>query len=206
MKRITQICLLTFSLVFISVFSVTAQIKSGPIVTTSVSWLEKGNIIENSYGAQYGEKDGVWKKQVSFQIGYQFIFPLKNNFAINTALLYQSRGLHVAYDETFDSKVNESKRLNAISLNGGINYYLLGKIPLGIGIEPTCYLNTSIAENLQSKTIFDVPFVLKAGYDFGPVEVILSYKQGSKSLYRDGIVPTTSSRDVQFSVFVPLFF
>lgn len=204
MKKLEQICLIGFFLVLASAIS--GQIKSGPIVAVSMGWLEKDHLIGGSYATQSGAKDGKWKNQVAFQLGYQFLIPLKNNFAINTSLLYQSRGVHVAYNTTTEKRINESKRFNAISVNGGINYYLMRKIPLGIGIEPTCYLNTKIVDNLQNKTIIDVPIVIKVGYDIGPLELMLSYKQGFKSLYRNHIVGKATSRDIQLSIFVPLSF
>lgn len=204
MKNFKQLCLIGFLLILTS--AVSGQIKSGPIVAVSAGWLEKGQIFGPSYGTQYGMKDGKWNSQINFQVGYQFLFPLKNNFAINTSLLYMSRGVHVAYDNTNENKVDESKRFNAISVNAGINYYVIGKIPLGIGLEPTYYLNTKITDNLMKNTLFDVPLVLKAGYDFGKLELILSYKQGFKSLYRNHLVGKTTSRDIQLSLFVPLFF
>lgn len=148
MKNLKQLYLIGFLLVLTS--AVSGQIKSGPIVAVSAGWLEKGQIFGPSYGTQYGMKDGKWNSQINFQVGYQFLFPLKNNFAINTSLLYMSRGVHVAYDNTNENKVDESKRFNAISVNAGINYYIIGKIPLGIGLEPTYYLNTKITENLFS--------------------------------------------------------
>lgn len=204
MNKLLLFCLIGFLLVLTT--TVSGQIKSGPIIAVSAGWLEKGHVYGPSYGTQYGAKDGKWNSQINFQVGYQFLFPLKNNFAINTSLLYTSRGVHVAYNNTFEDKVDESKRFNAISVNAGINYYIIGKIPLGVGLEPTYYLNTKVTDNLMKNTLFDVPLVLKAGYNFGKCELILSYKQGFKSLYRNHLVGKATSRDIQLSVFVPLFF
>lgn len=186
--------------------SASSQIKSGPIIGIAGSWLEKGNVNGNSYGTQYGEKDGKWKSQVSFQVGYQFLFPLKNNFVLNASILYLSRGLNVAYNNSYDDKIDESKRLNALSANGMINYYLIKKIPFGVGIEPTYYFNTEMANNSGNRTTFDIPVVMKIGYDFGIMEVALLYKHGFKSIYRNHIVRKTASRDIEISLFYPISF
>lgn len=121
-KNLKQLCLVGFLLVLTS--AVSGQIKSGPIVAVSAGRLEKGQIFGPSYGTQYGTKDGKWNSQINFQVGYQFLFPLKNNFAINTSLLYMSRGVHVAYDKTFEDKVDESKRF-FLFFRTGFKYDLL---------------------------------------------------------------------------------
>lgn len=188
-----------------SVSPIWSQVKSGPIISISNSWIDKIEIEHDSYGAQYGQKDGNWKNQISFQLGYQFMFPLKSKFAVSSAILYQSRGIHIAYDRTSETKLDESKRINALVVNGILNYYIVGKIPLGIGLEPTYYINTKMEENLQKKSVLDVPLVFKAGYNFGYIEVALTYKHGFKSLYWNSLYRKTATRDIQFSIFVPLF-
>ena len=204
MQMLKHICLVGFLL--LCFFELSGQIKSGPIVTISNGWLEKGPIFKGGYGEQNGLKDGKWKNRISFQIGYQFLFPLKNNFSINTSLLYQSRGVHIAYNRTFEDSVNESKYLNALSMNIGINYSIISKIPIGIGLEPTYYFNTDLIDNLEKNKIFDVPICIKVGYEFRLIEIALSYKHGFNSLYRNSIVSKATTRDIQLSIFIPISF
>lgn len=196
-----------FIIIFIiSNISIVAQTQSGPVIGISNSWLHRSEVGGNSYGTQYGEKIGDWKNQITFNVGYQFLFHLKNNFTLNASLLYQSRGIHVDYNRTTEDRVNESKRFNSMSVNGIFNYNILKKIPVGIGIEPAFYFNTHIGDNLEAKREFDIPLVLKVGYTFQAFELALSYKHGFNSIYRDGLVSGATSRDIQLSIFYPIPF
>ena len=52
---------------------------------------------------------------------------------------------------------------------------------------------------------FDIPLVVKVGYDFNWFQVDLSYKNGFKRIYWNHVVGNTETRDLQLSIFVPIF-
>lgn len=198
MRNITLILVMLF--LATSVFS---QIRSGVIAGISDSWLDKGLIL-TGYGDQYGLKDNKWEHKPSITIGYGFQFDVKKSFVIDAALLYHSRGVHVAYNTTFTDATSESKHLNALSLNGVINYKIWKGLSVGVGMEPTWYLDTKIADNTIGDAL-DFPVIVKAGYNFKIAEVSLSYKYGFETLYKGVIVKEAAPRDLRLSVFIPLF-
>jgi len=199
--KMKNIVLVLFMLLFTT--SGYSQIRSGVIAGISDSWLDKGLVLLG-YGSQYGLKDGEWKHKPSFTVGYGFQFDVKKSFVIDAALLYHSRGVHVAYNSTFTDFTDESKQLNVLSLNGVVNYKIWKGLSVGIGMEPTWYLNTKIADNIVSNAL-DFPLVVKTGYNFKIMEVSLSYKYGFESIYKGVITKEAVPRDLRLSVFVPLF-
>ena len=61
-----------------------------------------------------------------------------------------------------------------------------------------------IKANLEDNK-FDIPLVVKVGYDFNWFQVDLSYKNGFNRIYRNYVVGSTETRDLQLSIFVPIF-
>ena len=62
----------------------------------------------------------------------------------------------------------------------------------GIGVEPTVYFNTKAKANLEDNK-FDIPLVVKVGYDFNWFQVDLSYKNGFKRIYWNHVVGNTET-------------
>ena len=85
-----------------------------------------------------------------------------------------------------------------------MGYKLWKGLKAGIGAEPTIYFNTTGEANLEDNK-FDIPLVVKIGYDFNWFQVDLSYKNGFERLYRNRVVGNTQTRDLQVSIFVPIF-
>lgn len=183
-----------------------SQMKSGLIIGVSDSWLNSGDAHTSSYGGQYGEKGGDWKHRLSFNIGYQLSFDLKRNFVLNTSLQYQLRGVHAAFSRTVEDVVDETENWNSLCLHGSLDYYIYKGIYVGAGLEPTCYFNTWLPDNLGSKQVFDVPVLGKVGYDFKLLKIALSYKHGFAKVYWSSMYPKVTTRDLQLSVFIPLHF
>ena len=99
---------------------------------------------------------------------------------------------------------DKTKLFNGLSLNTVVGYKLWKGLKAGIGVEPTIYFNTT-SENNMTDDKFDIPLVVKVGYDFNWFQVDLSYKNGFKRLYWNPVVGNTDTRDLQVSIFVPIF-
>ena len=136
---------------------------------------------------------------------------------IDAALLYQARRVNIAFQEQgFDPDINygeqqpggaiydNTKLFNGLSLNVVAGYKLWRGLKAGIGVEPTVYFNTKAKANLEDNK-FDIPLVVKVGYDFNWIQVDLSYKNGFKRIYWNHVVGNTETRDLQLSIFVPIF-
>ena len=136
---------------------------------------------------------------------------------IDAALLYQARRVNIAYPEQgMDPNIDygkqqpggaiydKTKLFNGLSLNAVVGYKLWKGLKAGIGVEPTIYFNTT-SENNMTDDKFDIPLVVKVGYDFNWFQVDLSYKNGFKRLYWNPVVGNTDTRDLQVSIFVPIF-
>ena len=91
-----------------------------------------------------------------------------------------------------------------MSLNVVAGYKLWKGLKAGVGVEPTVYFNTTAKANLEDNK-FDIPLVVKVGYDFNWFQVDLSYKNGFNRIYRNYVVGSTETRDLQLSIFVPIF-
>ncbi len=64
-----------------------------------------------------------------------------------------------------------------------------------------------LSERIAGSTLYyyDIPLVVKVGYDFNWFQVDLSYKNGFKRIYWNHVVGNTETRDLQLSIFVPIF-
>lgn len=141
----------------------------------------------------------------------------RDNFLIDAALLYQARRVNIAFQEQgLDPDVDYGeqqpggaiydgiKLFNGLSLNVVAGYKLWKGLNAGVGVEPTVYFNTTAKANLEDNK-FDIPLVVKVGYDFNWFQVDLSYKNGFNRIYRNHVVGSTGTRDLQLSIFVPIF-
>lgn len=191
-----------------------AQLKSGIVVGGGDSWMHKSKINSPLLS---GERDLNWDHRFSFNAGYQFQYEFKNHFLIDAALLYQARRVNIAYQEQgMDPNIDygkqqpggaiydKTKLFNGLSLNAVVGYKLWKGLKAGIGVEPTIYFNTT-SENNMTDDKFDIPLVVKVGYDFNWFQIDLSYKNGFKRLYWNPVVGNTDTRDLQVSIFVPIF-
>ena len=201
-------CLLSFPMIS------NAQLKSGFVIGGSDSWMHKSKIDPPLLS---GERDLKWNHCFSFNAGYQFQYEFKNHFLIDAALLYQARRVNIAFQgQGMDPDINygeqqpggdiydKIKLFNGLSLNAVVNYKLWKGLKAGIGVEPTIYFNTKARENLEDDK-FDIPLVVKVGYDFNWFQVDLSYKNGFKRIYWSHMVGNTDTRDLQVSIFIPIF-
>ena len=85
---------------------------------------------------------------------------------------------------------------NYMALNGVLNYNLIGRLKVGVGVEPTLHFKDNI---MIGKTI-------KSAFAFKYFDLALTYKQGTCNVMKG--VPYMKSgrtRDLQVSIFVPIF-
>lgn len=200
MKRIVCFLLLIFS--SMSVLAQDYHIKSGIVGGVSLDWY-KDNLAPG-YG--YSLPDA----SVSFHAGYQFQFDLKRKFSIDAALLYgQKRGEFTSpygYEVLPSHGYKEDFSRHYLALNGVVNYNLIGGLKLGAGIEPTLHFRERIFQENIIKSSFDIPIVLKVGYSFKYFDIALLYKHGTCNVIQN--VPSIKegrTRDLQFSIFIPIF-
>jgi hypothetical protein len=108
------------------------------------------------------------------------------------------------------------------------NYSLIKNLSVGLGLEPTYFLNRRIPgtliisdpdgtlgnldfdeiSNLESnnrkiKSSFDIPFVAKIAYNLKVVEVSISGKYSTVSVFETDYLKSGKIREVQLSVFIP---
>ena len=176
-----SVMFLLLSLVCLSVSAQNGKVKSGVIGGVSMDWYKE---------------DGV-------------AFVLKHRLSVDAALLYgQKRGeIASVGNKATPVKGYKSKfARNYMALNGVLNYNLIGRLKVGVGVEPTLHFKDNIMIGKTIKSAFDVPVVVKAAYAFKYFDLALTYKQGTCNVMKG--VPYMKSgrtRDLQVSIFVPIF-
>ena len=77
---------------------------------------------------------------------------------------------------------------------------------LGVGADVAWYVNRLGASTYNSKkNAIDIPIVARVSYTLKWLELQLSYKQGTCNLMNTSGVGKVTSRNIQFSVFMPIF-
>lgn len=174
-----------------------------------------GGIIGGVSMNWYGQKENVTdlnavrgKVHASFHIGYQTQFRFKPRWSADAALLYgQRRGQFFShYGHTPGFRPDEKFAKNYLALSGVANYHLSNRWKLGVGVEPTCYFKETVLYANTMKATFDIPLVAKLAYSFPWFDVSLAYQNGFTNVMK-GIpsIQKTRARDLQFSVYVPIF-
>lgn len=91
-------------------------------------------------------------------------------------------------------------------MNATVNYRIWKGLSIGLGIEPTVFFNSGkLRYNDASKTVFDFPVLVKVGYELKNIGFAVSYKQGFKALYDNYMLNSEKNKELQISVFVPIF-
>ena len=132
-----SVMFLLLSLVCLSVSAQNGKVKSGVIGGVSMDWykdeaMSKGNVGFN-----------IPDMKPSFHVGYQLQFELKHRLSVDAALLYgQKRGeIASVGNKATPVKGYKSKfARNYMALNGVLNYNLIGRLKVGVGVEPTLHL------------------------------------------------------------------
>lgn len=197
------VCFLLLIISSMSAFAQDSHIRSGIVGGVSLDWYQD-NLASDHAG--YSLPDA----SVSFHAGYQFQFDLKRKFSIDAAFLYgQKRGEFISsntYEVLPSYGYKEKFSRHYLALNGVVNYNLIGRLTLGAGIEPTLHFRERVLQENRLKSSFDIPVVLKAGYSFKYFDIALLYKHGTCNVIQNvSSVKEGRTRDLQFSVFIPIF-
>jgi hypothetical protein len=183
--------------------------------------------VRNGYGSYYfhnryynygvGEYDDMFimtnfEYHSGFSAGYRLRFkmPAPKSFHYDLDLNVGAKVLNYKYDygrivdkgDHFTHEITSSSTSNEphyfSSVGGTVNYSTSKNFSLGLGIEPSFYLNKA------SKSRYDVPVVAKVAYNFRAFEVAITGKHGLTRVFESGYLNSGRVREVQMSVFIPL--
>lgn len=199
--------LLSLFFIFLPVISLSAQIKTGIVLSGGASWFKLNrttDVIMNNGFPIYGIAEPG--KKISGQAGYQFQIELPNKLQIETGLYCQAKLLTLNYCSAETGGVENEYYVFGGSAQGILNYKIFKGLKLGLGFEPTIYWGDMY--NDHSKNIggskFDCPLLLRAGYDLKRIGFAVTYKNGFTNLYKNPYVYKAKDRDLLFSIFIPL--
>jgi len=92
------------------------------------------------------------------------------------------------------------------SIGTVFSYECFSNFRLGVGADVAWYVNRLGASTYNSKkNAIDIPIVARVSYTLKWLELQLSYKQGTCNLMNTSGVGKVTSRNIQFSVFMPIF-
>ncbi|MDU8957791.1 MAG: hypothetical protein E7G31_16280, partial [Bacteroides sp.] len=93
-----------------------------------------------------------------------------------------------------------------LSIGTVFSYECFSNFRLGVGADVAWYVNRLGASTYNSKkNAIDIPIVARVSYTLKWLELQLSYKQGTCNLMNTSGVGKVTSRNIQFSVFMPIF-
>lgn len=176
------------------------KMSGGIIGGVSMDWYHNSE----EKGAGYSLSD----RACSFHVGFQSQFDFQQGWSVDAALLYgQRRGKFVpSYGYYPDAKVDETFARHYLAVNGVLNYNMFQRFKLGIGVEPTLYFKETVLISNALKAAFDIPLVVKASYSFRYFDISLAYKNGFCPVMKGApLAGNTRARDLQFSIYIPLF-
>lgn len=172
-----------------------------------------------------------FKNKAAFSIGYRFrLLPQKSRFLYDIDLnvggrlwgydyyapLLEAPGEGGYY---YSSTHSPSTKAVYASLGATVGYRIYKGLSVGAGIEPTYYFYQSHAIRGESndgtgesfyyvggndkKRAFDVPLVGRVSYNFGFMEVGLTYKRGLANVVKNPQIKSGKFSDWQLSLFFP---
>lgn len=198
--------LLSFILFISSFQTISAQIKSGIVLSGGVSWfnLDRSTDIATNNGiAFYGITDP--SKKISGQAGYQFQINLPYKLQVETGVFCQAKLLTVNYSSIEHGATENEYAVYGTSVQGILNYKIVKGLKLGLGIEPTVYWGDMYNNHSKNSdgSKFDCPLLIRAGYDLKKIGFAITYKNGFTNLYKNPYVYKAKDRDLLFSIFIP---
>ena len=147
-----SVMFLLLSLVCLSVSAQNGKVKSGVIGGVSMDWYKDEAMSKGKVGFNIPDM------KPSFHVGYQLQFELKHRLSVDAALLYgQKRGeIASVGNKATPVKGYKSKfARNYMALNGVLNYNLIGRLKVGVGVEPTLHFKDNIMIGKTIKSAFD---------------------------------------------------
>jgi len=226
MKNVVRKLLLTCALL-ISVISVSAQlVQHGLLLSGGTGSVnndlryyrlvyshEGGNYYGSAYA--YGPYWSEYEYNAGLSVGYRLRFnmPAHKSFHYDLDMNIGAKILKASQYGMIPDPPNETGNIEYFttqllwangprpyyftSIGGTANYSIAKNLSIGLGLEPTLFLNK------EGKSNADIPIVAKAAYNFGVIEVGIAGKYGLsnalQSSYTSGKI-----REIQLSFFIPL--
>lgn len=191
MKVIRSFVLIVLSFVAVSL---SAQ-EHGPVVGVSLGKLhEKTDVVSSNF-------EGY---KFQYHVGYAYRQHLGKRFAIDGVALFGSQGTD------YQSYLSESPKTNVdgkyVSLGALVSYECFSNFRVGVGADVAWYVDRLGSSSINSKkNAIDVPLVARVSYALKWFEMQLSYKHGTCDLMNTNGIGKVTSRDIQFSLFIPIF-
>lgn len=192
MKTITN-------LIFIALLFVTASLSAqehGPVLGGSLGTLhEKVSMVSSNF-------EGY---KLHYHIGYAYRQYWGNRkFAMDGIALFGSQGTDYQAFNSDSPKYSVNGKY--LSIGTVFSYECFSNFRLGVGADVAWYVNRLGASTYNSKkNAIDIPIVARVSYTLKWLELQLSYKQGTCNLMNTSGVGKVASRNIQFSVFMPIF-
>lgn len=210
-------------IIFILALFATGSAAQMELIHGPLAGVGKGSIS----GAKYAVSDNVWqgitkiglaesRYKYNALLGYKFrIKPLngKSFFDMDLTFGEKKTGYLIQPDltELWESLQPGTKvsfiygenRSYGISLALGYSYRLYRGLYVGAGIAPGYRYRTEGTRPLF-KNKFDAPLFVKAGYDFGFMDISFSYWMGMTNMLENDYIKGGKVNDWQMQLFVPL--
>lgn len=188
-----------FTVLCLIPINTSAQNKNGLLINGGL-----GNIRSNIRPAVLDEiTDSNIKYKSNFSIGYRFrAYPSKSSFFFDLDANFGVRLWKSSYIQSVmePPMYEASTEYYFLSLGGIANYPVYKGLIIGAGIEPTYYIRQD-GENSKNK--FDTPLVGKIAYNFGILELGISYKLGLFNTIKTNYLKSGKFSDWQLSVWIP---
>ena len=170
---------------------------------------EHGPVIGVSLGTFHEKTDAVSSllkgSELHYHVGYSYRQYFKHKFALDVTALYGTQGTeyqwYTAGSESYDVKGQY------VSLGAVASYECFKNFRVGVGADFAYYLGKiklPATDNTMNHPL-DIPLVARVSYAVKCVEFQLSYKLGTCNLAKSQSFGKLTSRDLQLSIFVPLF-
>jgi len=217
MKNDERKVLLTCAM-FVIVMSMSAQLSQHGLVLNGgigrVKHQYRTDYVSGQSGYQYEDGDNTWKEynyKSGFSAGYRlrfkmpvlksFHYDLDMNVGANVLKSTNFIFTHTPNEDGYAiyNKVgySSSAPYYFTSIGGTVNYAIIRNISMGLGIEPTLYLNKAM------KNYVDIPVVAKVAYDFSVIEIGIIGKYGLANVIQSSDGGPTKLREIQLSLFIP---
>lgn len=170
--------------------------EHGPVLGGSLGTLhEKVNVITSNFGGY----------KLHYHVGYAYRQYLGDKFAIDGIALFGSQGTDYEF-YLQDAPKTEFHSKNYLSLGTIVSYECFRNFRIGVGADFAYYIGRFGNASFNDKKVtLDVPLSARVSYSFNWLELQLTYKHGMCDLIKNNYWGKITSRDIQFSIFVPLF-
>lgn len=173
---------------------------------TSMALAQEHGVIGGVSLGKWRESGGLTRGlKFHYHVGYEYRQYLGNKFAIDGIALFGSQGTDYEFQITGVPKTEFHSR-NYLSLGTIVSYECLKNFRVGVGADFATYLGRiGNASFNEKKVSVDIPLAARISYSFNWFELQLTYKHGTCNLIKNNYWGKITSRDIQFSVFVPIF-